>query len=138
MTRDQLMAATVSHIDKPRTESGGLEFRYAEQAHRMVVDRKPDAGFTLIELLVTIAVFAILVAMAVPSFVDAVDRRRIIDASEGIAKQIQQARTIAIQASRPITMVFDRSNAEWCFGLTDQLTCDCNAPNDCQSPSALT
>ncbi|MFU8832865.1 MAG: hypothetical protein ACNA7J_12020, partial [Wenzhouxiangella sp.] len=37
-------------------------------------------------------------------------------------------------ASRPITIVFDTLEPEWCFGLTDQPSCDCRAPDDCRIP----
>jgi type IV fimbrial biogenesis protein FimT len=103
----------------------------------MNMKRKSQSGFTLIELMITVGVLAILAVLALPSFVESIDRRRIIDASEGLSKQIEQARTIAIQANRPISIVFDNSDAEWCFGLTDQLTCDCNAPDACQVPFSL-
>jgi type IV fimbrial biogenesis protein FimT len=96
--------------------------------------RAAYSGFTLIELMVTIAVLVILVVLAVPSFVDNLDRRRIVDAAEGIAKQVQQARMAAIQANRPIAIVFDTTEAEWCFGLTDQAACDCRQADACQIP----
>lgn len=100
----------------------------------IAMHRSLQRGFTLIELMITIAVFVILVVLAVPSFVDNIDRRKIVDATEGLAKQVQQARMIAIQANRPITIVFDRADPQWCFGLTDQATCDCRIANDCQVP----
>jgi type IV fimbrial biogenesis protein FimT len=100
----------------------------------MTGTRKVQAGFTLIELMVTIAVLVILTVLAVPSFVDSIDRRRIVDAAEGISKQVQQARTAAIQSNRPIAMVIDISEPEWCFGLTDQLTCDCSEAGSCEIP----
>jgi type IV fimbrial biogenesis protein FimT len=100
----------------------------------MTGTRSVPAGFTLIELMVTIAVLVILTVLAIPSFVDSIDRRRIVDAAEGIAKQVQQARTAAIQSNRPIAMVFNLSDPEWCFGLTDQLNCDCSVVDDCRIP----
>lgn len=93
-------------------------------------------GFTLIELLVTIAVLTILIVLATPSFFDAIDRRRVVDATEAIGKQVQQARMTAIETSRPITMVFDTGDP-WCFGLTDAATCECNTADSCRIPFAV-
>jgi type IV fimbrial biogenesis protein FimT len=90
-------------------------------------------GFTLIELLITIAVLTILIVLATPSFFDAIDRRRVVDATEAIGKQVQQARMTAIETSRPITMVFDTGDP-WCFGLTDAANCDCNTGGSCEIP----
>jgi type IV fimbrial biogenesis protein FimT len=95
-------------------------------------------GFTLIELLITIAVLTILIVLATPSFFDAIDRRRVVDATEAIGKQVQQARMTAIETSRPITMVFDTGDP-WCFGLTDAAGCDCSigSSNTCTIPFGL-
>ena len=101
-------------------------------------------GFTLIELLVTVAVLTILIVIALPSFFGAIDRRRVVDVTEAIGKQVEQARMTAIETNRPIMMVFD--TAAQCFGLTDTdnaAGCDCTEtniaePDSCTIPFALT
>jgi len=92
-----------------------------------------QSGFTLIELLITIAILVVLVVMAAPSFVDTLDRRRIVDAAETLSKQVQQARAVAIESSREVSMIFDDSEATWCFGLTDAAGCDCYETNPAES-----
>ena len=87
--------------------------------------RRISTGFTLIELLITIVILAIIVTLAAPSFVDVLDRRRIVDAAETVVKQVQQARAVAIETNRQISMVFDDGAEPWCFGLTDRATCTC-------------
>ncbi|NHA15871.1 Tfp pilus assembly protein FimT/FimU [Thioalkalivibrio sp. XN279] len=95
-------------------------------------------GFTLIELLVTIGVLTILIVLGTPSFFDAIDRRRVVDATEALGKQVEQARMTAIETNRPITMVFD-TGADWCFGLTDAATCDCSlaSADVCEIPFSV-
>ncbi|AGA32235.1 pilus assembly protein [Thioalkalivibrio nitratireducens DSM 14787] len=98
-----------------------------------------QSGFTLIELIITIVVLVVLVTLAAPSFVDVLDRRRIVDAAETLMKQVQQARAVAIESNREISMVFDDSGTTWCFGLTAAAGCDCyesdpSEPDSCQIP----
>ena len=91
----------------------------------MVSKGKVPSGFTLIELMITLVVLVILITLAAPSFVDTLDRRRIVDAAETLSKQVQQARAAAIESNREISIVFDDSEGSWCFGLTSAAGCDC-------------
>jgi len=59
-----------------------------------------DAGFTLIELMVTIAVAAILLAVAVPSFESVVNGNRLSAAANEMMASLQTARMEAIRRNR--------------------------------------
>jgi type IV fimbrial biogenesis protein FimT len=84
------------------------------------------SGFTLVELMIALVLLVILVAMAAPSFVDTVDRRRVINATQALTAQIQQARSLAVTRNREVSLVIQRtSGSDWCFGLTDEGACDC-------------
>lgn len=58
--------------------------------------RRPS-GFTLIELMVTLAVAAILLAIAVPSFRDMLERNRVAAQSNELLGGLQTARSEAIR-----------------------------------------
>ena len=97
--------------------TGGKE---QTDTHMMHSRQKSQSGFTLIELMIVIIILVIVVTMAAPSFVDTLDRRRVINATQALTGQIQQARSTAILRNQNISIVIRRqSDTQWCFGLTD-------------------
>lgn len=54
-------------------------------------------GFTIIELVITIAVFAILIALGLPSFSDWIHNSQIRNAAESILDGLQNARALAVK-----------------------------------------
>ena len=64
---------------------------------------KNNKGFTLIELMVTIAVAAILISIALPSFRSIIINYRLNTISSELADAISVARSESIKRNRPIT-----------------------------------
>lgn len=100
-------------------------------------------GFTLIELIVTIAVLAILLAVAVPSFQDFFERGRLRGAADAATALVATARGEAVKTGRNVTISFSGTTAAWCLGANqadipdpgdayaDSEACDCGTANDC-------
>lgn len=61
-------------------------------------------GFTLVELMVTIAVVAILLAIALPSFRHVIQRNRVATASNDLLASVAYARTTAIFRHQLVSM----------------------------------
>ncbi len=99
--------------------------------------KSPITGFTLIELMVTLAVMAIVLAAAVPSFTDFFDKNRVRGAADGVINLIGNARAEAVKTDRDVNIAFQGSAAAWCVGANaaveptggnpaqDAIACDC-------------
>lgn len=66
--------------------------------------RSLGAGFTLVELMVTVAVLAILVAVAVPSMADFSANNRLAAAKSAFSSTVALARTEAAKRGRPVIL----------------------------------
>lgn len=91
-------------------------------------------GFTLIELLVTLAVLAIGLAIAVPSFKDMIAKNRITGVADTLVADMQLARQEAIKRGQTVNISFKWQKVEgnaqttdsWCYGFGNgETTCHC-------------
>lgn len=73
-------------------------------------------GFTLIELMVTIAVLAILLTLAAPSFNDFFQRYRLRGAADDVATLMAVSRSEAVARNRDVAIVFSGTGTAWCVG----------------------
>ncbi|MCW8988029.1 MAG: GspH/FimT family pseudopilin [Gammaproteobacteria bacterium] len=80
---------------------------------------KNNHGFTLIELIVTMAVFAILVAVAAPSFNSFVDSSRRASEVNLLSGALSYARSEAIKFDSTISICAQTDGAETCSGTND-------------------
>lgn len=98
-------------------------FKGSKWAGSMIKPRV--AGFTLIELMVTIAVLAVIVTLAVPSFASVINGNRLTGASNEISALLQMGRMEALRRNQAVIVcpVADPEAAS-----TDTAICTTNAP----------
>lgn len=87
-------------------------------------------GFTLIELMITIAVAAILLTVALPSFQDSIRRNRILTQASDIVSTLALARSEAVKRNQTVSVVVAdaaNSNGTWAGGwcITEGAPADC-------------
>lgn len=88
-------------------------------------------GLTLMELMVTVAIMAILVALAVPSFNAFLAKGRLSGAAEGLAQDLQLAKSEAIRGNTSVRTTFSLGTA-WCYGsVPSDSSCSCAPTNTC-------
>ncbi|MDE2565153.1 MAG: GspH/FimT family pseudopilin [Burkholderiales bacterium] len=73
------------------------------------------AGLTLIELMVTIAVAAILMATAVPSFQAMIQRNRVVTEANSLVSDLQYARSEALKQGLPVSLCVS-ADGSTCLG----------------------
>jgi type IV fimbrial biogenesis protein FimT len=87
--------------------------------------RMKTRGFTIMELMVTLAIMALLLVLAVPSFNAFLARGRLSGAAEGLAQDLQLAKSEALRSNADVTISFSPVGA-WCYGTVVSTTaCDC-------------
>lgn len=88
-------------------------------------------GFTLIELLVTIAVLAILLAVAVPSFFSFRQRIALEGAGEQLVSAWNEARFDALRRDRLLKVSLVNDVGDFCVGVNTTANPADNTPCDC-------
>lgn len=90
-------------------------------------------GINLIEIMVTIAIIGVLLAIAVPSFQDMIERGRVKALAEAIYTNLQYAKAEALKgmqsSANDVRITFRHDTNPQCFGIT-RGTSDCDCAED--------
>ncbi len=73
---------------------------------------KTKAGFTLVELMVTLAVAAILLSIAAPSFSDFIQNNRITSTTNNLIAHLQYARSEAVSKGQAVVLARTSATAK--------------------------
>ena len=96
-------------------------------------------GFTFVEMVVTLAILAIILAIAAPSFNSFLDQYRVKRAADTFSAVLINSKSEAIKRNKKIRTVITGGGATWCAGVTEEDTCDCtltSGTNACQIDGA--
>ena len=88
-------------------------------------------GFTLLELMITLAIMAVLGAIATPSFSALIDRQRLLAAAHNLQADIALARQESAKRRQTVHLHF-QTGATWCYALST------GAPVDCRQAASAT
>jgi type IV fimbrial biogenesis protein FimT len=98
------------------------------------INHKCLKGFTLIELMVTIVIAGILIALAVPTFLETIDRSRLKGVAETLRSDLELMKLESIKRSASVFLSIRNDNPSagtWCYGFSQGTNCDCNTANSC-------
>jgi len=97
--------------------------------------KRLSGGFTLVEAAITVAIAAITLSTAVPSFASFVETRRINGVAAQLATDIQFVRSEAVLRNSALRLSLHEDAARSCYvlhsGLAKQCSCDDDGPAKC-------
>jgi type IV fimbrial biogenesis protein FimT len=111
--------------------------------HRLPAARPAtrSRGLTLVESLIVVAVAAITLSTAIPSFKKAMERRHLEGAAAQLETDIQHARSLAIAQNRTMRMKFTQDAAGSCYvvfhGANSDCKCQANGSSSCNANQAV-
>ena len=99
----------------------------------------PNGGFTIIETMVVLAVLAIIISLALPSYRMILEKRAVTSAAEQLAAFLSTAQIEAVKRNENIIVSYSRTDSDtWCLGLTSGVTaCDCTLSNPTESDACV-
>ncbi|MBV8034382.1 Tfp pilus assembly protein FimT/FimU [Roseateles sp.] len=87
--------------------------------------RRPGCrGFTLLEAIFVLAVLAIILSAAVPSYASYLARQRLRHVAELLEMDLRRARALSVDEGRNVYVSFG-SGPQWCWGASRVAPCDC-------------
>lgn len=100
--------------------------------------REQRWGLTLIELMVTLAITAILMAIAIPSMQKLIAQRRVAGVAKELLTDLRYLRSLSVQDATMVQLDFGSNAASTCYMLSitydlSEAACDCTNPLSCQS-----
>ncbi|MCC7152559.1 MAG: prepilin-type N-terminal cleavage/methylation domain-containing protein [Rubrivivax sp.] len=88
-------------------------------------------GLTLIEAMIALAICAVLMSLALPSFAQYLQRQRLKAAAQGLELDLREARFEAARRGSPLYLAF-QGGANWCYALATTPDCDCSIQQACR------
>lgn len=88
--------------------------------------KKRNAGFTLLEVGFVLAVVAIILSVAIPSYAHYQQRQELRMAAETLTRDLRNARELSVSSTTAVFVSY-RTGAKWCWGVSQGQPCDCTS-----------
>lgn len=102
--------------------------------------RQARQGMTLIELLLSVAIVAVLMAVAVPSMYEFIMRKKVEGAADELLTDLRYARSMVVKSNRRANIKFSTTKTEeTCYVVfhpTSMLGCNCASTPVCSTANA--
>lgn len=89
-----------------------------------------NKGFTVIELLIAVAVVAIVMSLALPSYRAILEKRQVTSGAEQVMAFLSTAQMEAVKRNQFVAVNYQPNGGDWCFGMTagddEDVTCNCS------------
>jgi len=92
-------------------------------------------GFTMVEVMMSIVLIAIGAALALPSYGEMIEKRRLTNSAEQLASFVNTAQGISSRTNQVVTVSYSREHHdEWCIGaVLGETPCDCTEASSAAS-----
>ena len=94
-----------------------------------------NKGFTVIELLIAVAVLAILMSLALPSYRTIIEKRQVTSGAEQFTAFLSAAQSESVKRNQFVAVNYNWNGGAWCLGMTagddDSVDCDCTTASSC-------
>lgn len=97
--------------------------------------RRDICGLTSVELLFSVALLGIVLALALPSYRQMIEKRQLTQGAEQVFAFLNSAQGIASRANQLVTVSYSRTDLDdWCVGATlGAAACDCTETVDTET-----
>jgi type IV fimbrial biogenesis protein FimT len=92
---------------------------------------RQSRGLALLETMVALAIVAVLMTLALPSFGNMMSRHRLKAAAEQMSSDLAELRFLAAQRGHAMHVSLS-TGPQWCYALAVAGGCDCRVPQGCQ------
>ena len=85
-------------------------------------------GFTMVEVVMSVVLISIGTTLAIPSYVDMVEKRKLTNGAEQLASFLSSVQTISTSTNKIVTVSYVHAHHdEWCIGASlSENECDCD------------
>ena len=92
-------------------------------------------GFTIVELMVSVALLGTILALALPSYREMVEKRQLTQGAEQVHAFLNSIQGFASRSNENVTVSYSMTDSDdWCFGATlGDTACDCTETSSAES-----